>query len=384
MAHCFGVVAGEKSGDILGAGLIAALRLRYPDAQFVGVGGPQMLELGMESITPMDRLAVMGFIEPLSRLPELFALKKSLRKLMNEREVDAFIGIDSPDFNLRLARELHEDGIKTVHYVSPSVWAYRQKRIHGIAASIDLMLTLFPFEEDIYRQHNVPVRCVGHPLADQMSPPDAQAKAAARELYSIAADAQVVALMPGSRAGEISRLGPEFLAGAVAALTHYPAMKFLIPASGPESRTRLEALLLERGLMEGDPFLIVDDSHTAMVAADFLVLASGTASLEALLLRRPMMVGYKLAALTHFIASRLVKIPHVALPNLLAGEELVPEYIQGELSEEAICAEIQSYFCAPQSRNSLLKQFEKIHESLRLNASERAAESICGLVAQSS
>ena len=146
MAHCFGVVAGEKSGDILGAGLIAALRLRYPDAQFVGVGGPQMMELGMESITPMDRLAVMGFIEPLSRLPELFALKKSLRKLMSEREVDAFIGIDSPDFNLRLARELHEDGIKTVHYVSPSVWAYRQKRIHGIAASIDLMLTLFPFE----------------------------------------------------------------------------------------------------------------------------------------------------------------------------------------------------------------------------------------------
>jgi lipid-A-disaccharide synthase len=161
-------------------------------------------------------------------------------------------------------------------------------------------------------------------------------------------------------------------------------MKFLIPASGPESRTRLESLLLERGLVEGDPFLIVDDSHTAMVAADFLVLASGTASLEALLLRRPMMVGYKLAALTHFIASRLVKIPHVALPNLLAGEELVPEYIQGELSEEAICAEIQSYFCAPQSRNSLLKLFEKIHESLRLNASERAAESICELVAQPS
>lgn len=383
MAHCFGVVAGEKSGDILGAGLIAALRARYPDAQFIGVGGPQMLALGMESITPMDRLAVMGFVEPLSRLPELLTLKKSLRALMNERKIDAFIGIDSPDFNLRLARELHDDGIKTVHYVSPSVWAYRQKRIHGIAASVDLMLTLFPFEEKIYRQHNVPVRCVGHPLADQLAPPDAQAKNAARDLHSIAEDARVVALMPGSRGGEISRLGPDFLAGAVAALVHYPAMKFLIPASGPESRSRLEALLKQRGLVAGDPFLIVDDSHTAMIAADFLVLASGTASLEAVLLRRPMVVGYRLAALTYFIASRMVKIPHIALPNLLAGEELVPEYIQGELSEEAICAEILSFFNAPRSRDSLLVQFDRIHESLRLNASECAAESISELVERS-
>ena len=380
MAHCFGLVAGEKSGDILGAGLITALRSRYPDAQFVGVGGPEMQALGMESIAPMDRLAVMGFVEPLGRLPELFALKKRLRGLMSERHVSAFIGIDSPDFNLRLARELHEDGIKTVHYVSPSVWAYRQKRIYGIAASIDLMLTLFPFEEAIYREHGIAVRCVGHPLADQLAAPTPQAKTAARAEFSIADDAQVVALMPGSRGGEIARLGPIFLAGAVAALKQSPALKFLIPASGPESRNRLESLLQRQGLVSGDPFLIVDDSHAAMIAADFLVLASGTASLEALLLRRPMVVGYRLAAITHFIASKLVKIPHIALPNLLAGEELVPEYIQNDLSEEVLCAEMLAYFDAPQSREPLLVRFTQIHESLRLDASHRAAESIAALV----
>lgn len=382
MPKSFGIVAGEKSGDILGAGLIRSLREHYPDAQFVGVGGPEMLALGCESLVPMDRLAVMGFVEPLGRLPELLRLKKSLRELMLTRKVDAFIGIDSPDFNLRLEAELHALGVKTVHYVSPSVWAYRKRRIHKIATSVDLMLTLFPFETDIYRQHNVPVRCVGHPLADQLAPSDGDDKAAARSTLDIGESARVVALLPGSRGSEISRLGPVFLASAIAALEADPSLRFLIPASGPESKARLAALLRELGLVSGEPIKLVEDSHAAMRAADLVVLASGTATLESLLLRRPMVVAYKLAAVTHFIASRLVKIPYVALPNLLAGRKLVPELIQSAVTEEALVAEIQAFFNLDLERgkesqhDELLKEFDRIHCSLRLNASDQAAAAI--------
>ena len=380
MPKCFGIVAGEKSGDILGAGLIKSLKIRFPDAQFVGVGGPEMLSEGCESITAMDRLAVMGFVEPLGRLPELFRLKKALRDLMVERNVDAFIGIDSPDFNLRLASELNARGIRTVHYVSPSVWAYRKKRIHKIAHAVDLMLTLFPFETEIYDEHGVPVCCVGHPLADKLASSDELARLA-RQQFDLDPSDRVVALLPGSRGGEISRLGPVFLASAVASLALDPALRFLIPASGPESRARLEALLRSNGLVDGTPFKLVDDSQLAMRAADLVVLASGTATLEAMLLRRPMVVGYKLAPVTHFIASRLVKIPFVALPNLLAGKRLVPEYIQHDLTEEVLVSEIMSFFSGSDDTSQMLAAFDQIHASIRLNASERAADAIAGIIA---
>ncbi len=380
MPKCFGIVAGEKSGDILGAGLIKSLKIRFPDAQFVGVGGPEMLSEGCESITAMDRLAVMGFVEPLGRLPELFRLKKALRDLMVERNVDAFIGIDSPDFNLRLASELNARGIRTVHYVSPSVWAYRKKRIHTIARAVDLMLTLFPFETEIYDEHDVPVCCVGHPLADKLASSDELARLA-RQQFDLDPSDRVVALLPGSRGGEISRLGPVFLASAVASLALDPALRFLIPASGPESRARLEALLRSNGLVDGTPFKLVDDSQLAMRAADLVVLASGTATLEAMLLRRPMVVGYKLAPVTHFIASRLVKIPFVALPNLLAGKRLVPEYIQHDLTEEVLVSEIMSFFSGSDDTSQMLATFDQIHASIRLNASERAADAIAGIIA---
>ena len=380
MPKCFGIVAGEKSGDILGAGLIKSLKIRFPDAHFFGVGGPEMLSEGCESITAMDRLAVMGFVEPPGRLPELFRLKKALRDLMVERNVDAFIGIDSPDFNLRLASELNARGIRTVHYVSPSVWAYRKKRIHKIAHAVDLMLTLFPFETEIYDEHGVPVCCVGHPLADKLASSDELARLA-RQQFDLDPSDRVVALLPGSRGGEISRLGPVFLASAVASLALDPALRFLIPASGPESRARLEALLRSNGLVDGTPFKLVDDSQLAMRAADLVVLASGTATLEAMLLRRPMVVGYKLAPVTHFIASRLVKIPFVALPNLLAGKRLVPEYIQHDLTEEVLVSEIMSFFSGSDDTSQMLAAFDRIHASIRLNASERAADAIAGIIA---
>lgn len=380
-APLIGIVAGEKSGDILGAGLIAALRERYPDAEFVGIGGPDMLALGFQSLAPMDRLSVMGFVEPLGRLPELFALKKRLREFFIERRPLAFIGIDSPDFNLRLEEELKQQGIKTVHYVSPSLWAYREKRIHKVIRAVDLMLTLFPFETEVYRQHRVAVRCVGHPLADTIGFEDR--KAESRSHFDLDTDDAVVTLMPGSRGGEIKRLAPVFLAAALESLEDCPQLKFLIPYSSVASEAQLSALLREESVFRGEQFRLVDDSHAAISAADLVVLSSGTATLETLLLRRPMIVGYKLAAITFAIASRMVKIPYVALPNLLAGRQLVPEYIQHELTVERVRAGIVRHMSGAEDQAALMMEFDKIHRSIRLDASSQAADAVAELIERS-
>jgi lipid-A-disaccharide synthase len=374
----FGIVAGEKSGDILGASLITALRSRYPNCEFVGVGGPAMKAFGCESLTPMDRLSVMGFVEPLGRLPELLTLKKRLEQRFLKDQIAAFIGIDSPDFNLRLAAALHQHGIKTVHYVSPSVWAYRQKRILKIKQSIDLMLTLFPFETAIYEEHKVRVACVGHPLADQIGFEDN--KAVHRQELGLTADAQVIALMPGSRAGEIKRLAPTFLEAAMAALQKFPQLSFVIPYSGVEAKAQISALLRAANIFESDQFQLVDNSHKAISAADMVIMASGTATLEALLLRRPMLICYKVAPLTYAIGSRLLKIPYVGLPNLLAGKRLVPEYLQGQLTASALVNEIENFMTQPAAFADVLSEFERIHKALRTGASDKAAKAITQLV----
>lgn len=377
-ALLFGIVAGEKSGDILGAGLISELRKRYPTARFVGVGGPDMIAQGCVSLTPMERLSVMGFVEPLGRLPELLALKKRLRDYFLQHPTAVFIGIDSPAFNLRLESELRQHKLKTVHYVSPSVWAYHEKRIHKIKQSTDLMLTLFPFETAIYQQHGIAVKCVGHPLADTIGFEDR--KQVDRQKYKLAAGDAVVTIMPGSRGGEINRLGPIFLAGAMLALRDNPQLRFLIPFSGPDAKSRIKALLKTNNIFAGEQFQLVDDSHAAISAADLVVLASGTATLETLLLRRPMIVGYKLANITYAIASRLVKIPYVALPNLLAGRQLVPEYIQHKLTASVVRDEINKFMRDVTAHESLLEEFDTIHSSLRQDASKQAATAITQLV----
>lgn len=377
-APVFGIVAGEKSGDILGAGLMMALREKYPDAEFIGIGGPDMIALGFQSLFPMERLSVMGFVEPLGRLPELFAIKKQLRKYFSANPPAAFIGIDSPDFNLRLEEELKQQNIKTVHYVSPSVWAYRKKRIYKVMRSVDLMLTLFPFETAVYERHNVPVKCVGHPLADTIG--FENKKQLCREQLGLEADDAVVALMPGSRSGEIKRLAPVFLSAALESLQDHPQLRFLLPYSSASNKALLHTMLKNNGVFSGDQFKLVDDSHAAISAADLVVLSSGTATLETLLLRRPMIVGYKLAAATYAIASRLVKIPFVALPNLLAGRQLVPEYIQHKLTTETVRADIVKFMDKPESHEPLMQEFEKIHRSLRLDASAQAAAAIFALL----
>ena len=378
----FGIVAGEKSGDMLGADLIKALREHYADAEFFGIGGPAMVALGCRSLVPMDRLSVMGFVEPLGRLPELLRIKHKLERAFIENPPAAFIGIDSPDFNLRLETKLKQNKIKTVHYVSPSVWAYRAGRIFKIKRAVDLMLTLFPFETAIYEEHEVPVACVGHPLADQIS--FVNDKGQNRQQFNLADGDRVVALLPGSRRGEIKRLAPVFIAAAIDSLQQFPELKFILPVAGMESKIQLDELLLSFNILGKDQFQLAENSQAAMSASDMVLLASGTATLEAMLLRRPMVVCYKLAPITYAIASRMLQVPFVALPNLLAGKELVPEYVQKACTYEALSREISRFMSRSGESDSMyhkvLSEFEVIHRGLRLGGSVKAAQEIMNLI----
>jgi len=376
-----GMIAGETSGDMLGAALMQAIRRRCPQVQFEGIGGPRMLAEGFHSFFPMERLSVMGFIEPLGRLPELLHIKKSLVRHFQESPPDVFIGIDSPGFNLRLEQELRDLGIRTVHYVSPSVWAWGQKRIHKIARAVDLMLALFPFETAIYEHHQVPVRFVGHPLADTigLDAGDALQRERAREALRLETNGRVIALLPGSRRDEIRRLGAVFIATALRCLAQDQTLRFVIPCANAERRAQVLALLQEHGA--GDEFMVFEgNSQQAMQAADLVLLASGTATLEAMLLRRPMVVCYRLALLTWMLASRMLKVPYVSLPNLLAGERLVPELLQDEVTPEKLAAALQDWLDHPARQTALAERFAQIHHTIRRDASARAAAAILELV----
>lgn len=378
-----GIVTGEASGDILGAGLMAAILKRYPNSEtqtvvFEGIGGPKMQALGFRSLFPMDRLAVMGLIEPLKRLPELLRIRKSLRQHFLTDPPDVFIGIDSPDFNLDLEIALRQSGIKTAHYVSPSVWAWRKKRIVKIAKAVDLMLTLLPFEAEFYRDQEVPVTFVGHPLADDL-PIENDTQAARAELGFSAAD-KVLVLMPGSRSGEVERLGSMYIDVAKRCLQRYPELRIVLPAASQERRAQLETILSEH---EDLPLSLIDgQSHTAMAAADVVLMASGTTALEALLLKKPMVVGYKVAELSYQLLRHMVKIPWLSLPNLLTGHELVPEYIRRKPTVDNLTNSVMSFFDEPSSASAVADEFLAIHKLLRCNASERAADAVLELVAK--
>jgi lipid-A-disaccharide synthase len=366
------LVAGEASGDILGAGLMRELKRQYGEVEFIGVGGPLMAAEGLNSYFPMERLAVMGLVEVLGRLPELLARRKRLILSLIEARPDAFIGIDAPDFNLGVELRLRRAGIRTVHYVSPSVWAWRQKRVLKIREACDLMLTLFPFEAQFYVEHGVPVRFVGHPLADTI-PLKADRQAARGEL-GLPQDAPVVALMPGSRGGEVARLGGLFLDAAEQLLAERPELRFVLPCASPERRAQLEALLAGRDL----PLILLDGrSHTALAACDAVLIASGTATLEALLYKRPMVVAYRLAPLTYRILRRLVKSPYVSLPNLLAQRLLVPELLQDAATPAALAATLLPLLDDGATQTA---GFDAIHRTLRQDASCSAATAVLELV----
>lgn len=368
------LVAGEMSGDILGAGLMQALKVQHPDAQFIGIGGPRMQAEGLNSYFPMERLAVMGLVEVLGRLPELLLRRRRLvRTLISERP-DVFIGIDAPDFNLGVELRLRRAGIRTAHYVSPSVWAWRQKRVLKIREACDLMLTLFPFEARFYEEQQVPVCFVGHPLADSIALEND--RAAARRALGVDEEGPLVALMPGSRGGEVQRLGDLFLDAATRLRSLHPGVRFLVPCASAEQRTQLEAMLVGRDL----PVKLVDGrSHEVLAACNAVLIASGTATLEALLFKRPMVVAYRLAPLTYKILKRLVKGPYVALPNLLAGRFLVPELIQDAATAEALADALSPLL---EHGEVQTEGFETIHRTLRRGASVRAAEALLTLIEQ--
>ena len=371
-----GIVVGEASGDILGAALISELRKLYPNAEFSGIGGPRMLELGFHSFFPQDRLAVMGLIEPLKRLPELLRIRKFLREHFIANPPAVFIGIDSPDFTISLERSLKEKNIKTVHYVSPSVWAWRQKRVFKIAKSVDLMLTLLPFEAEFYEKHNVPVEFVGHHLADEI--PEHVDKFQARRELGIPEHARVVALLPGSRASEVERMGSLFMHAAVFCLEQDPELLFYIPAANSDRYRQLHLQLND--YVDFSLQLFNGNSHKVMAAADVVLLASGTVTLEALLLKKPMVVAYKMAPLGFRILSWLVKTPYVSLPNLLAGKLLVPELLQDEATPEKLSAAVMEYFENPEETQQLVNTFAEMHSNLKRNASVRAATAIAKLI----
>ncbi|MBI6852305.1 lipid-A-disaccharide synthase [Pseudomonas cichorii] len=368
------LVAGEASGDILGSGLMRAIKARHPDVEFMGVGGPLMEAEGMVSSFPMERLSVMGLVEVLGRLRELLARRKLLVQTLIDEKPDVFIGIDAPDFTLNIELQLRRAGIKTVHYVSPSVWAWRQKRVLKIREGCDLMLTLLPFEARFYEEKGVPVRFVGHPLADTI-PLESDRPAARAELGL--GDGPVVALMPGSRGGEVARLGSLFFDTAERLLAQRPDLRFVLPCASPQRRAQVEQLLQGRDL----PVTLLDGrSHVALAACDAVLIASGTATLEALLYKRPMVVAYRLAPLTFWILKRLVKSPYVSLPNLLAQRLLVPELLQDDATPEALARTLLPLLDDGQAQTA---GFDEIHRTLRRDASNQAADAVLSLLGHS-
>jgi lipid-A-disaccharide synthase len=372
-----GIVAGEASGDNLAAGLIQAVRERVPDAVFEGVAGPRMKAAGCHSLFPMEDLAVMGLVEVLKHLPRLLSLRKQLRHHFMENPPDIFIGVDAPDFNLGLERALKRAGIRTLHYVSPSVWAWRKYRVRKIAASVDYMLTLFPFEERFYAQQQVPARCVGHPLADLIT--DVVDQAQARRHIALEHNGPVVALLPGSRVGEVKRLAADFLNAAVWCYQRRDDLHFVVPLANYDCRMAFEEVLST--ISTRLPLTLLNGQGLeAMATANAVMLASGTATLECMLLKRPMVVAYKLSPLTYQIARMLVTSRYYSLPNLLADRPLVKELIQDEVTAESLGREILALLEDPQRARDLAGIFSGIHHELRRDASRVAADSVLDLV----
>jgi len=368
-----GIIAGEASGDNLGAALIHEIRKREPDAVFEGVAGPRMIAAGCFSLYPMENLSVMGLVEVIKHLPKLLSMRRELRRHFLKTPPDIFIGIDAPDFNLSLERSLKRAGIRTLHYVSPSVWAWRQYRVRKIAASVDCMLTLFPFEERFYAERQVPARFVGHPLADLIT--DDVDPLQARAHLGIQHQGPLVALLPGSRVGEVKRLAEDFLRAANWCHERRSDMQFVVPLANAACRAVFEAALtaVNRRL----PVTRLDGQGLeAMAAANAVMLASGTATLECALLKRPMAVAYRLSPLTYQLARLLVNTPYYSLPNLLADRAVVKEFIQDDLAPEALGGEILRLIEDPAHAQELISVFAQIHNELRQDASRLAADAV--------
>lgn len=380
MAITIALVANEPSGDQLGALVVKALRARRPDARFVGVAGPKMLAAGCETWLPLEQLSVMGFVEVLKELPRLLRLRRELRARLLALQPDLFVGIDAPDFNLKLERDLREVGIPTAHLVCPTVWAWRPGRVKAIRRAVTLMLSIFPFEEDFLRQQQVPVRYVGHPLADDI--PLEVNQAEARAAIGLPATGQVIALLPGSRLSEVERLADPFIETALRCQRQRPDLRFVVPLVSKRIRAIFEARLKQLGGGRLQPLLLDGRAREAIAAADMVLTASGTATLETLLLKRPMLVGYRLNPLTWALVKglRLVKVPYVAMANLLVGQELAPEFLQTRCNATDMAPVLLRLLEDAPLRAEIQAVYTRVHQQLRQDAAARAADALLALL----
>ncbi|WBA12272.1 lipid-A-disaccharide synthase [Salinivibrio kushneri] len=370
-----GIVAGEISGDVLGEGLIKAMRAQHPHVEFVGIGGPRMMAQGCHSLFDMEELSVMGLVEVLGRLPRLLKVKTALVKHFTVNPPDVFIGIDAPDFNLRLEASLKQAGIKTVHYVSPSVWAWRQKRIFKIAAATDLVLAFLPFEKAFYDKFDVPCAFVGHTMADSI--PMQVDKLAAQRVLGLDSSKRWLAVLPGSRGSEMSMLAPPFIKACQQLAARHPDLGFVVALVNETRRQQFEQIW--QTIAPELSFTLVDDTARQVIsAADSVLLASGTVALECMLLKRPMVVGYKVKPVTAWLAKRLLKTKYVSLPNILADAPLVPELLQEECQPEALADAVSAQLDS--DNQVLLTTFTELHHTIRKDADTSAANAVLTLL----
>lgn len=366
------MVAGEASGDLLAGLLLGGLRTRWPDLQSAGIGGPRMAQQGFEAWWPHEKLAVRGYVEVLRHYREISGIRNDLaQRLLNERPT-AFIGVDAPDFNLGLEARLKAAGVKTIHFICPSIWAWRGGRARKMADSCDHVLCLFPFEPDLLRAHGVDASFVGHPLADsiQLTPP----KQASREALGLRSDDAVVAVMPGSRRSEIQHIAPRFLQAAALLHRHRADLRFVLPVV-PGLRALIEPMLAEHA--PGLPIQLLDgQSHAALAACDVTMIASGTATLEAALFKRPMVIGYHMNAISWQIMKRMRYQPWVGLPNILCREFVVPELIQEACTPEALSSATLAWLDDPARLDGLARRFTDLHHTLRRDTARCATDAI--------
>jgi len=368
------MVAGEASGDFLGANLIDALKLQLPGARFAGIGGPRMESAGLDSWFPMEKLAVRGYVEVLRHYGEIAGIRRRLtRRILGERPA-VFVGIDAPDFNLDLERRLKRGGIPTVHYVSPSVWAWRGARVRRIARAVDQMLVLFPFEAVLYRNAGIGVTYVGHPLADLI--PTEDPTAAAREQLHVSGEQGIVALLPGSRQTELKYMAALFVRTAKLVHERMPDIRFLVPLVSRETRSLFEAALYGEGGQDLPLTILFGHAREAIAASDTVLVASGTATLETALSRKPMVITYRMSGLTYKVMWRMRYLPYVGLPNVIAGEFIVPELLQDEATPENLAQALINVHNDPHIRRRLPERLAAIHLSLRQGAASRAAEAV--------
>lgn len=375
-----GIVAGEASGDLLGSHLIAALREKLPNAEFIGIAGPKMQSAGARSLFPMETLAVRGYLEVLRHFREILAIRRKLRRYFLDNPPDLFIGVDAPDFNLGLEKRLKAHGIPTIHYVSPSVWAWRRERVKTIARSVTHILALFPFEPPIYQDAGVAVSYVGHPMADVI--PEQPDRVAARTTLKLPQDETIIALLPGSRQSELHYMAELFIRTAQKIAALKPDVQFLVPLVSRETRDFFEAALYRLDAGNLRLKILFGHAHAALTAANIALVASGTATLETALLKRPMVITYKLSRLSAFLMRRRGYLPYVGLPNVMAGRFIVPELLQEDATPDNLAQALLNLLQDEQVQAGLLAEFASIHQALRQDTARRACEVVLNYLPQ--